>query len=102
VSRDGAGSSAAQVVSTRLSRAERASRTRRELLGAAERRFVRDGYHATTLEAIAADAGYSKGAVYSAFDGKADLFLALADAIIDRRLRDIATLFELRPPGPAW
>jgi AcrR family transcriptional regulator len=88
------------MVSTRLTRAERSALTRSDLLAAAERRFVRDGYHATTLEAIADDAGRSKGAVYSAFDGKADLFLALADAIIDRRLEDIATLFGQHPTGP--
>jgi AcrR family transcriptional regulator len=88
------------MVTTRLTRAERSALTRRDLLAAAEQRFVRDGYHATTLEAIADDAGYSKGAVYSAFDGKADLFLALADAIIDRRLEDIATLFGQHPAGP--
>ncbi len=88
------------MVSTRLTRAERSAITRSDLLAAAELRFVRDGYHATTLEAIAEDAGYSKGAVYSAFAGKADLFLALADAIIDRRLEDIATLFGRHPPGP--
>jgi AcrR family transcriptional regulator len=87
-------------VGTRLTRAERAALTRGDLLEAAERRFARDGYHATTLEAIAEDAGFSKGAVYSAFDSKAGLFLALTDAVIDRRLRDIATLFEQQPPAP--
>jgi AcrR family transcriptional regulator len=84
----------------RLTRAERAATTRRDLLAAAERRFLADGYHATTLESIAEDAGYSKGAVYSAFDGKADLLLALADEITDRRLREIETLFAQHPAGP--
>jgi AcrR family transcriptional regulator len=84
----------------RLTRAERAAATRRDLLDAAERRFLADGYHATTLESIAEEAGYSKGAVYSAFDGKADLLLALADEITDRRLRAIETLFERHPSGP--
>jgi AcrR family transcriptional regulator len=85
---------------TRLTRAERAALTRRDLLAAAERRFLADGYHATTLEAIAEDAGYSKGAVYSAFDSKADLLLSLADEIVDRRLREIEALFEHHPPKP--
>ena len=86
---------------TRLTRSESAALTRRELLEAAERRFFADGYHSTTLEAIAEEAGYSKGAVYSAFDGKADLFLALLDTIIDRRLEAITTLFADHPIGPS-
>lgn len=84
---------------TRLSRPERAALTRSELLKASERRFYRDGYHGTTLEAIAEDAGYSKGAVYSAFDSKAGLFLALLDVIIERRLHEITALFDQHPPG---
>jgi AcrR family transcriptional regulator len=83
----------------RLTRSESAALTRSELLEAAERRFFSDGYHGTTLEAIAEEAGFSKGAVYSAFDGKADLFLALFDTIIDRRLEAIATLFADHPIG---
>src|SRR5580698_1767966 len=88
---------------TRLTRAERAELTRRELLDAAERRFTRHGYHATTLDAIADDAGYTTGAVYSAFDGKAGLFLTVADVVIDRRLHEIEALFDAHPPdaGPS-
>ena len=86
---------------TRLTRSESAALTRSELLEAAERRFFIDGYHATTLEAIADEAGYSKGAVYSAFESKADLFLTLLDAIVDGRLEEIATLFADHPHGPS-
>ena len=83
----------------RLSRAERTALTRGEILEAAERRFYRDGYHATTLEAIAEDAGYTKGAVYSAFASKADLFLTLVDAVIEERLDEIGALFASHPLG---
>jgi AcrR family transcriptional regulator len=86
---------------TRLTRPERTALTRRELLEAAERRFYRDGYHGTSLEAVAEEAGYTKGAVYSAFESKAHLFLALLDAIIDRRLQEVATLFDQHPLGPS-
>jgi len=85
----------------RLSRPERTALTRRDLLEAAERRFYRDGYHGTTLEAIAEEAGYTKGAVYSAFESKADLFLTLVDDVIDHRLEDIAALFAEHPIGPS-
>lgn len=49
--------------------------------------FSRDGYHATSLEGIANEAGFSKGAVYSNFAGKSDLFLALMDFNLEM-LRD--------------
>jgi AcrR family transcriptional regulator len=70
----------------RLTRAERSAQTRIELLDAAQRRFFEAGYHATTLDDVAVDAGYTKGAVYSTFGSKAGLFLALFDDIVDRRL----------------
>lgn len=73
----------------RLTRTERAALTRRELLVAAERRFFRDGYHGTTLDDIADEAGYTKGAVYSTFKSKGGLFLALFDEIVDRRVEEI-------------
>ena len=55
----------------------RTQETRARLLNAAEEVFVRDGYEAAQLDAIAATAGRSKGAVYTHFKSKEDLFLAL-------------------------
>ncbi|NED97058.1 TetR/AcrR family transcriptional regulator [Phytoactinopolyspora alkaliphila] len=63
----------------RQSRAERKQETREALLVAAIATFARDGYHGASLEGIANEAGFSKGAVYSNFDGKAELFLAVMD-----------------------
>jgi AcrR family transcriptional regulator len=40
--------------------------------------FLRDGYAATSLEKVADEAGYSKGAVYSNFWNKDELCLAVA------------------------
>ena len=77
---------------TRLTRVQRTALTRRELLDVAERRFFRDGYHATTLEGIADEAGYTKGAVYSTFKSKGGLFLALLDDVVERRLGEFRTL----------
>ncbi len=48
--------------------------TRRHLFAAAEHLFRRVGYHAATLEQVARDAGYTKGAVYSTFSSKLELF----------------------------
>lgn len=41
--------------------------------------FLERGFQGATLEAIAREAGFSKGVVYSQFDSKADLFLALLE-----------------------
>jgi AcrR family transcriptional regulator len=61
----------------RLSRAEAQDTTRRSLLRAAGRLFLRNGFVATSLADIAEEAGVTKGAVYSNFASKEDLFLAL-------------------------
>ena len=55
----------------------RTQETQARLLDAAEQVFVRDGYDAAQLDQIAATAGRSKGAVYTHFKSKEDLFLAL-------------------------
>jgi AcrR family transcriptional regulator len=73
----------------RLSRAEARDRTRTLLVQAARRVFLRHGYHAATLDAVAEEAGFTKGAVYSAFDSKADLFLAVLDERVASRAREI-------------
>jgi AcrR family transcriptional regulator len=61
----------------RLSRAENRELTRERLLDAAADVFNRLGYHGASLETVAEAAGFTKGAVYSNFATKADLFLAL-------------------------
>ena len=63
----------------RISRKESQIQTRERLLDAALEVFSRRGYSAASVDEIAAEAGYSKGAVYSNFSGKEDLFLALFD-----------------------
>lgn len=55
----------------------RTTETRARLMDAAEEVFVRDGYESAQLDEIAAIADRSKGAVYTHFKSKEDLFLAL-------------------------
>jgi AcrR family transcriptional regulator len=69
----------------RLSREERRAQTREQLLDAAADVFNRLGYYGASLEEVAAEAGFTKGAVYSNFATKADLFFALADRIAEER-----------------
>lgn len=64
---------------TRLTRAESKEQTRRRVLKAAARVFRRRGYRGASVEAIAAEAGYTVGALYSNFEGKDDLLLALLE-----------------------
>ncbi|CAM3326227.1 TetR/AcrR family transcriptional regulator [Kibdelosporangium persicum] len=65
----------------RLTRAESQARTRDLLVATARELFLRDGYHATSLEKVADEAGFSKGAVYSNFRNKDELCLAVLDQI---------------------
>jgi AcrR family transcriptional regulator len=53
--------------------------TRRKLLEAARRIFVRDGFEAARLEDIAAEAGHTRGAFYANFQSKEELFFALLE-----------------------
>jgi AcrR family transcriptional regulator len=78
----------------RLTRPERKEQTRGDLLAAARTVFERHGFHRASLEQIAEEAGYTKGAVYSHFPGgKDELFLAVLDRHIDERLRaDVETI----------
>ena len=69
----------------RRGREAQVERNRELLLAAARAVFLARGYHGSTLEVIAAEAGFSKGVVYSQFESKADLFLALLDERIAER-----------------
>jgi AcrR family transcriptional regulator len=69
----------------RMSRNEQVERNRLLVLAAARRVFLARGYTGATLDMIAEEAGFSKGVVYSQFESKADLFLALLEARIDER-----------------
>jgi AcrR family transcriptional regulator len=75
-------------------RGERRLITRAQLLDAAERVFARDGLRGASVDAIASEAGYSTGAVYSNFKGKEDLFLTLVEERIDPRLASVYEAME--------
>jgi AcrR family transcriptional regulator len=60
-----------------LTRARRREMTRRHLMDAAATVFARQGFHRASLDDVAAVAGFTKGAVYSNFASKDDLFLAV-------------------------
>jgi AcrR family transcriptional regulator len=66
-----------------LTRGERKARTREELLAAGDRLFRESGFHGTSLDLVAASAGYTKGAVYSNFASKEDLFFAIYERRVE-------------------
>jgi AcrR family transcriptional regulator len=74
---------------TALTRADRQARTREELVDAAERLFTTNGFHATSIDAVADAAGYTKGAVYSNFASKEDLFFGVYERRVDRRVEEM-------------
>jgi AcrR family transcriptional regulator len=72
-------------------------RTRDALIGAAAKVFLARGFQGASLREIAAEAGLTTGAVYSNFDGKADLFLAVLEEKLDPRL---AVIYEAARRAP--
>jgi AcrR family transcriptional regulator len=76
----------------------RRQQTREHLLEAAGRVFAERGFHGASIDALAAAAGFTKGAVYSNFKDKDDLFLALLDERTRREFEVVkASLAELEP-----
>jgi AcrR family transcriptional regulator len=75
----------------------RAQRTRRELLAAARRVFAQLGYEQSTVDQIAQSAGCSKGAYYFHFASKEETLLALLDAWIEERTRQLGAAIA-HPP----
>ena len=82
---------------SRLSRAQRKEMTRELLLDAAIEVFAEKGYHGASLDDVAEAAGFTKGAVYSNFTRKADLFRALLERETSRRNAALGQGIELVP-----
>ncbi|WP_410655743.1 TetR/AcrR family transcriptional regulator [Amycolatopsis sp. lyj-112] len=74
---------------TRLTRAEQQQRTHEHLLDAGREVFLRRGFLMATVEEIAADAGYTRGAVYKHFGGKEGLWLAIIEATTEAHLQGL-------------
>lgn len=72
----------------------RSERTRAALLAAAEKIFARDGFEASRIEDIAAEAGRSRGAFYANFESKTEVFLALRAGAMQRKAREIRTRLD--------
>ncbi|KAA0018491.1 TetR family transcriptional regulator [Antrihabitans cavernicola] len=94
----------------RLSRAESQQRTRQQILDAAAELFLERGFGATSIGEVAETAGFSHGAVYSNFTGKAALGVAVIDLLYEREMAQLqheveataGDLAALIPALAAW
>jgi AcrR family transcriptional regulator len=74
----------------RLNRAQQQAATRAALIDAAARVFAERGFAGASVEAIAEEAGYTRGAFYSNFGSKEELFADLLQEQVYSRYREMA------------
>jgi AcrR family transcriptional regulator len=73
----------------RLTRKEKQAHTRSCLMKSAARVFARRGLQNASIDEVAEDAGFTKGAFYANFKSKEELFLAMLDERFAERLSEI-------------
>ena len=87
----------------RLTRKEKQAHTRSCLMKSAARVFARRGLQQASIDEVADDAGFTKGAFYANFKSKEELFLAMLDERFAERLEEIerATASSAEPEEQA-
>ena len=86
-------------------RSVRKSETRRRLLQSAARVYASRGFGGATLDQVAAEAGFTKGAVYSHFGSKENLLLALMEEHLASQVTEQIALFDRERTNqerPTW
>lgn len=78
----------------RLTREQSCDQTRQRLLDAAQSIFLTKGFVAASVEDIAELAGYTRGAFYSNFASKSELFLQLLKRDHENVMSDMRAIFE--------
>jgi TetR/AcrR family transcriptional regulator, transcriptional repressor of aconitase len=81
----------------RLTREESRAQTRATLMSVGRQHFIRYGLGGAVAKKIAEDAGYSRGALYSNFDGKEELFLAVIREEQEHRMQAFHSMFKEEP-----
>jgi TetR/AcrR family transcriptional regulator, transcriptional repressor of aconitase len=81
----------------RLTREESRAQTRATLMAVGRVHFIRHGLGGAVAEKIVEDAGYSRGALYSNFDGKEERFLAVIREEQDLRMQGYRSMFKEKP-----
>jgi AcrR family transcriptional regulator len=87
----------------RLTRREQQARTRSKLMGAASKVFSCKGMQQGSIDEVAQEAGYTKGAFYANFKSKEELFLAMLDEHFGERIAEVERAFasDESPPEQA-
>ncbi len=67
-----------------IRRAREIERTRYDILASAAQAFAQNGYHGTTMEDIAGEAGYAIASLYSYFKGKEEIYKSLLKSITEQ------------------
>jgi AcrR family transcriptional regulator len=73
----------------RLTRKEQQARTRQCLMHSAAKLFAQRGLQQASIDELAEDAGFTKGAFYANFKNKEELFLAMLDERFAERVQEI-------------
>jgi AcrR family transcriptional regulator len=74
---------------SRLTRKEKQAHTRACLMESAAKVFAQRGLQQASIDEVAEDAGFTKGAFYANFKNKEELFLAMLDERFAKRIEDI-------------
>jgi AcrR family transcriptional regulator len=82
---------------SRATQAERSARSRSALLESAARGLSRYGYGNLVLDAVARDAGYTRGALYHQFRDKEELALAVIEWVDETWRREVGELVDRQP-----
>lgn len=85
----------------RLTREQSRARTRERLLASAAVVFTREGYAGASIDRIAEEAGYSKGAMYSNFASKDELFFAMFDFFALGQADELCRRLDAAPDADA-
>lgn len=86
----------------RMTRGESRARTRALLIDAAAKVFAERGFTGASVEEITSRAGFSRGAFYSNFATKDDLFLAVLDAHIETEVAAVTRTLATEPTPEAF
>jgi AcrR family transcriptional regulator len=84
----------------RLTRKQKQAETRARLLDAAEQVFLRRGLQGSSVEEITAEAGFTRGAFYSNFKSKNELFVELLQDRVYRQYASMAVDAQNQPGSP--
>jgi AcrR family transcriptional regulator len=84
----------------RLTRQEQQARTRSRLLSAATKVFTCKGMEQASIDEVAGEAGYTKGAFYANFRSKDELYLAMLDERFAAHIAEVEKAFASDEEAP--